>query len=135
MEVEKNRGGIMGVKRLVEIAYSTKKFVIARTPPWGYKRPVVLRGYPVTALNPTDPQFAQRLKLALAAQKVRGTTGKAMYKGVLMPAVCSKIAGMITGSTGGKTKEERAAARHAAADAHIESMKAEAKRRGISVKV
>lgn len=103
-------------KRVLQVLGN--RLVIARTPPWAYKKgDITLRGYPITALNPTPPQQEARETLARAAFGSFGTEGKTSYKGVLMPAICAAVAGKVRhgeGAYGGKSKEERRRERHEA---------------------
>lgn len=103
--------------------------IVAKGPPWS-RKPWILKTPPPWFRNRnalSAPQIKACLALSEAATAAFGTRGKIMYKGVSMPAVAVKVAGVVPkgpGVHGGLSREERGRRQHEAASASIASLRA-----------
>jgi len=112
----------MAGKRVVEL-FGTK-FIIARGPPWTYKRPrfPILKRYNLPKPYTPGPLGDQQAKMAEAARSVRGQSGlpKVVINGVAMPGHIANMIPKLQGSTGGMSPEERARIRQRMADERLQ---------------
>lgn len=116
------RTNIPGVIVSKTVPWTAKGWIFKRAAPWMGNRDAL-----------SVYQLKQCIKLAEAATAEYGTRGKLSYKGFSMPAVAVKIAPKISGSVGGMTAADRAAARHGRTGASIAGLRAILARKGVPV--
>jgi hypothetical protein len=112
----------MAGKRVVEL-FGTK-FIIARGPPWTYKRPrfPILKRYNLPKPYTPGPLGEQQAKMAKAARDVRGQFNlpKVIINGVAMPGHIKNMIDGLKGSTGGMSPDERRQIRYRMADERLQ---------------
>jgi hypothetical protein len=113
------RGALSGLQVYISVPWAKKPITFRNPPPWAPGKVESLSG----------PQLKAAYALARAAHDYAyGKTGKAYYKGVMLPIGAFIVATSVpkgAGVHGGKTIKERAELRHTAAAttlAYLESL-------------